>query len=56
MTPLHGTLAFADHLHVAVLIAQHLKLDVARRADVLFDVDVGDGESGTGFGLRLLQQ
>ena len=56
MAALHGTFAFADHLHVAVLIAQHLKLDVAWRANVLFDVDIRHRESGSGLGLRLPQQ
>jgi len=35
------------------LVGQHLELDVARRPDVFFQVDVGGGECRAGFGLCL---
>ena len=38
---LDAALALAQNLDVAVLVGEHLKLDVAGRADVLFQIDVG---------------
>ena len=37
---------------VAVLVAEHLELDVPRRLDVLLDVDVADAERRLGLALR----
>ena len=40
MPPLDGTIALAQNLDVAVLVGQHLKLDVPRRLDQLLHVHV----------------
>ena len=53
MTALDGAFALAEHFHVAVMVADDLELDVARRFDELLDVDVGAGERRAGFALRL---
>ena len=50
--PLDRALALAEVHDVAVLVAEHLELDVARRLDVLLDVDVADAEGGLGLALR----
>ena len=53
---LQGAFAFAEMDHVAVLIAENLKFDVARMLDQLFHVDVGAAEGLLGFGARGLEQ
>src|SRR4029077_7351713 len=40
----------------AVVIAEHLELDVPRILDVLLDVDVADAERGFGLALRGLER
>ena len=40
---------------VAVVVGQHLHLDVPRMLDVFFQVDVAVAEGGLGLGLGLLQ-
>ena len=54
--PLDRALALAEVHHVAVMVAEHLDLDVARRLDVLLDVDVADAERGLGLALRGLER
>ena len=49
-------LALAQHLDVAVLVGQHLELDVARPLDELLQVDVGAAESRRRLLLRLDEQ
>ena len=49
MAALQRAFALAQMDHVAMLIAQHLKLDVARALDQLFHVNVGAAESLLGF-------
>ena len=56
MTALNRALALAEVDDVAELIAEDLELDVARRLDVLLDVDVADAERGLGFALRGLHR
>ena len=56
MPPLNAAFALAENLHVAVLIGQHLKFDVARRADVFFEINVGARKCRARFLLRLRQQ
>src|SRR2546430_16658899 len=56
MTPLNRAFALAKVDDGAVLIAQNLELDVARRIDVLFEVDVADAECRLGFGLSSLER
>ena len=53
MPPLDAALALAQNLHVAVLVGQHLELDVPRRVDELFEIHVGRAERRAGFVLRL---
>ncbi len=45
MPALDGAFALAQNLDVAVLVGQHLELDVARRLDQLFHVDIGDAKA-----------
>ena len=52
MPALDRALALAEMHDVAVMIAEHLELDVARRLQVLLDVDVADAERRFGFALR----
>ena len=47
MAALDGAFALAQNLDVAVLVGQHLELDVARRLDELLHVDVGRREGGS---------
>src|SRR5215471_4399555 len=56
MPALDRTLALAQMDDGAVLIAEDLELDVARRLDVLLDVHVGDAERRLGFPLRRLER
>ena len=53
---LQRALAFAQMHHVAVLVAQDLKFDVARTLDQFLHVDVGAAEGLLGFGARRLKQ
>ena len=49
MAALHGTFAFAQMDHVAVLIAKDLDLDVAGVFDQLLDVDAAIAEGAQSF-------
>ena len=40
MTPLHRALALAEVHDIAVMVAEHLELDVPRMLQILFDVHV----------------
>src|SRR4030095_5725429 len=51
MAPLDRALALAEMNDRAVVIAEDLELDVARRLDVLLDVDVRHAERRFGFAL-----
>ena len=53
MPALDAALALAQNFHIAVLIGQHLKLDVPRRPDEFFDVNIGRTERRARFALRL---
>ena len=53
---LNRALALAEVHHVAVVIAEDLELDVARRLEVLLDVDVADAERRLGLALRRLER
>ena len=53
---LDRALALAEVHDVAVLVAEHLDLDVARRLDVLLEVDVADAERGFGLARRGLER
>src|SRR5262252_1618644 len=44
MPSLNAALAFAQVNHFAVLVAQHLKLDMARKLEKLFHINVGSAE------------
>src|SRR3979490_1818880 len=50
MTPLYGTLAFAQAYNVAVLVSQYLELDMAWPLHVLFHVEVAIAESSGSLG------
>ncbi len=50
---LDAAFALAQDFDVAVLVGQDLEFDVARRGDVLFEIDVGAGEGRARFLLRL---
>ena len=56
MPALDAALALAENLDVAVLVGQHLKFDVPRRADEFLQIDVGGTERRAGFLLRLGEQ
>ncbi len=56
MPPLDRALALAEVHHVAVMIAEDLELDVARRLEIFLDVDVADAERGFRFALRRLER
>ena len=56
VAPLDRALALAEVDDVAVLVAEDLELDVARRLDVLLDVDVAHAERGLGLALRRLDR
>ena len=51
MPPLNGALALAKIHHMAVLIAEHLDLDVAGIFDVLLEIDLAVIEGALGFAL-----
>ena len=53
---LDRALALAEVHDVAVVVAEDLELDVARRLDVLLDVDVADAERRLGLALRGLER
>ncbi len=53
--PLHAAIALPQMHDVAVMIGQHLHLDVPRMLDVLFEINVAVAERGLGLGPRLLQ-
>ena len=50
MAALQRAFAFAEMHHISVIIAEHLKLDVAGPLDQLFDVDIGAAEGLFRFG------
>ena len=56
MAALNRALALAEVHDRAVLVAEDLELDVARRLDVLLDVDVADAERRFGLALRRLER
>ena len=56
MAALDRALALAEVDDGAVMIAEHLELDVARPLDVLLDVDVADAERRFGLALRRLER
>ena len=56
MAALDRALALAEVHDGAVVIAEHLELDVARALDVLLDVDVADAERRLGLALRGLER
>ena len=56
MAALDRAFALAEVDHRAVVIAEHLELDVARVLDVLLDVDVADAEGGFRLALRGLER
>src|ERR1700685_2235296 len=56
MAALDGAFALAEGFDVAVLVAEDLKLDVARSFNKLLHVDVAARECGGSFGLSLRQQ
>ena len=56
MPALDGTLALAQADHVAVLVGQHLKLDVPGMLDVLLHVEIAVAERARGLRLRRLEQ
>src|ERR1019366_7360484 len=53
VAPLNRALAFSQADNVAVLVAQHLELDVARVLDIAFQVKVAVAEGARGLRLRL---
>ena len=56
VAPLDRALALAEVHDGAVVIAEHLELDVARVLDVFLDVDVADAEGRLGLALRRLER
>ncbi len=52
MAPLDRALAFAEVDDRAVMVAEDLELDVARRFEVALDVDIAVAEGGLGLPLR----
>ncbi len=56
MAALDRTLTLAEMDDVAVVIAEHLELDVPRRLDVFLDVHVADAEGRFRFALRRLHR
>src|SRR3954454_13395799 len=53
MTPLNRAFAFAEHFDVAMMICDHLELDMPRCRDEFLDIDVAVRERSRCFGLRL---
>src|SRR5262249_31914573 len=56
MAALDGALALAKVHDSAVVIAEHLELDVPRTLDVLLEIDIADAERGFRLALRRLQR
>ena len=56
VTALERAIALTQVNRVAVAIAEHLEFDVARIAEVLFDIDRGVAERGLGLAAGLLDQ
>ena len=56
MPPLDRALALAQAHHIAVLVGQHLKLDVPRMLDVLLHVEIAVAERARRLRLRRLEQ
>src|SRR5262249_42255770 len=56
MAPLDAALALAEDLDIAVLVREHLKLNVARAVNKFFDVNVRATKGRAGFLLRLHQE
>src|ERR1043165_5706839 len=56
MPPLDRAFALAEVDEVAVMVAEHLELDVTGVLEILLDVDVADAERRFGFALRGAQQ
>ena len=56
MAALDRALALAEMDDGAVMVAEHLELDVARMLDVFLDVDVADAEGRFGLALRGLER
>ena len=56
VAPLNRALALAEVHDGAVVIAEHLELDVARVLDVFLDVDVADAEGRFGLALGGLER
>src|SRR5580704_11659218 len=52
MAPLNRALAFSEADHVAVLVRQHLKLDMAWILDVAFQIKIAVAECGRSLRLR----
>ncbi len=52
VTPLHRAVALEKIHGVLVRVGEHLDLDVTRRFEILFHVDGGIAERGSGFGAR----
>ena len=53
MPALGGAIALPQVHHVAVMVGQHLHLDVPRMLDVLFQVDAAVAKGGLGLTRRL---
>src|SRR5687768_2011508 len=56
MAALDRAFALTEVHHGAVVVAEHLELDVAGVLDVLLDIDVADAKGGLGLALRGLQR
>src|SRR6266404_9271490 len=53
---LNRALAFSQTDDVAVLVAQHLKFDVARVLNIFFQIEIAVAEGGRGLRLRLTEK
>ena len=56
VSPLDGAFALAQMDHRSMMVAENLKLDVPRRLDVFFDVDVANPECRFRLTLRRLDR
>ena len=56
VTALDGAFALAQNFHVAMVVGENLKLDVARILDQLLHVHIAVGKRRGGFGLGLRHQ
>ena len=56
LVALHAAIAQAEHPGVAVVVAQHLRLDVTQRSDVFLKVDIAVAEGGAGLRGNALKQ